>query len=323
MSLRTRLSSLARYDALVLASLIWFLAKFLRYAFPPLFGTLQDTYGVSNTVLGTAFTGFMLVYAAMQFPSGVLADRLGSVRVIVAGALVASATALALFVPAPFAVLVVGMLLVGFGTGMHKTVSVGLLSRAYSNRPGRALGVFDTIGGFGGAVAPVVIVAFAAFGWRSVFLVGGLAGVVLAVLFAYQVPRRLPESTHATAEADPDADLRSYLAMFGDRRFTAFVLVTILVSFAFNGVVAFLPLYLTDYAGLTPAFASAVYGAMFAVTLVQPVTGELSDRIGQLPIIGVTVVLATAGLGGLLFLSGPYALAASVLVVLYAGFQSL
>ena len=75
----------ARFDALVVTALVWFLGKFLRYAFPPLFETIGTTYGVSRTVLGTAFTGLMLVYAAMQFPSGLLADRLGAVRVITAG----------------------------------------------------------------------------------------------------------------------------------------------------------------------------------------------------------------------------------------------
>ena len=51
------LRRLARFDALVATSLVWFLGKFLRYAFPPLFGTLGDTYGVSRAALGTAFTG--------------------------------------------------------------------------------------------------------------------------------------------------------------------------------------------------------------------------------------------------------------------------
>jgi len=81
----------ARFDALVVTALVWFLGKFLRYAFPPLFETIGVTYGVSRTVLGTAYTGLMLVYAAMQFPSGLLADRLGAVRVITAGVLISAA----------------------------------------------------------------------------------------------------------------------------------------------------------------------------------------------------------------------------------------
>jgi len=32
------IDKLKQFDALILVSLIWFLAKFVRYAFPPLFG---------------------------------------------------------------------------------------------------------------------------------------------------------------------------------------------------------------------------------------------------------------------------------------------
>ncbi|ERH11925.1 MAG: major Facilitator superfamily, partial [halophilic archaeon J07HB67] len=91
---RAWLRSLAGFDALVLVSLIWFLAKFLRYAFPPLFPTFQTEFAVSNGQLGAAFTAMMTVYAAMQFPSGALADRLGVVRVVVCGAGVAAVGAL-------------------------------------------------------------------------------------------------------------------------------------------------------------------------------------------------------------------------------------
>jgi len=73
------------YDVLVLTSLIWFLGKFVRYAFPPLFEPLQASYGVSNAAVGAAFSGFMAVYALLQFPSGAIADRVGAVRVIARG----------------------------------------------------------------------------------------------------------------------------------------------------------------------------------------------------------------------------------------------
>lgn len=62
------LPDLRRYDALALTALVWFLGKFIRYAFPPLFGRFEVIYGVSRTALGAAFSGLMLVYAAMQLP---------------------------------------------------------------------------------------------------------------------------------------------------------------------------------------------------------------------------------------------------------------
>ena len=318
-----RFGRLARFDALALASLVWFLATFLRYAFPPLFGTLEGTYGVSRATLGAAFTGFMLVYALMQFPSGLLADRLGSVKVVVAGALLASAGALVLVVDSPFLVLAAAMVLMGAGTGAHKTVSVRLLSRVYPERTGRALGVFDTVGTFGGVAAPAaVVVALAApgvfgAGWRTLFLAGGLVGVVLALAFLVRVPARLRASGNVEPSAESGADTSpwTYVTMFADPRFSAFVAVTVLFSFAYNGAVAFLPLFLTEEAGLAAATANLLFSVLFVVSLVQLVTGEASDRVGSLPVLTLTLGLASAGLLATLLpadLTGPAVLSVAV-----------
>lgn len=313
---------LGRYDALALTASVWFLGKFLRYAFPPLFGTLGDTYGVSRTALGTAFTGFMLVYALMQFPSGLLADRLGAVRVITGGALVTAVGALALVVDLPFAVLAAAMLLLGAGTGTYKTVAVGLLSRVYPARTGRALGVFDTLGSLAGAAAPAAVVVAtglpAVFGapWRTLFLAGGAAVLVVAVAFALRVPRRLDGASAGTGAPESLA-LGAYAALFRRPRFAAFVGVTVLFSFAYNGAVAFLPLYLADETTLSATTANLLFGALFVVSFVQVVTGDVSDRVGTLPVLVLTLGAATAGLGAVLALSatgGVLALGAAVVL---------
>ena len=312
---RARLRSLAGFDALLLSAAIWFLAKFLRYAFPPLFSTFQTGFGVTNGQLGAAFTAMMTVYAAMQFPSGALADRVGAVRVVVVGAGVAAVGALALVVPVPFAALVGGMLLVGLGTGAHKTVAVRLLSRTYPTHTGRALGVLDTFGAFGGVVAPAAVVAVTARAdWHTLFLVAGGLGIALAAAFALRAPRRVPAPEAASGGGVP---ARAYLELFRDPLFTAFVLVTLAFSFAYNGLVAFLPLYLTERGGLTTETASLLYSALFAVSLVQLVTGDLSDRVGQLPVIAVTLAVAAAGLVGLVAVgaASPVVLGAAVVAV--------
>lgn len=303
-----RLRGLGRFDALVLTALIWFLAKFVRYAFPPLFEPLQTAYGVSNTAVGAAFTAFMVVYALLQFPSGLLADRLGSVTVIAAGALLAAAGAFAVALEPPFALLVAAMVVIGAGTGAHKTVAIRLLSRAYPARTGRALGVLDTIGTFGGVAAPAAVVAVASApflepGWRTLFLAAGVAGVALAAAFLRRVPERLPDAGGAAGESDGGVALRQYLAVFAAPRFAAFVVATLAFSFAYNGAVAFVPLYLSQEAGLSSATASGLYSLLFALSVVQLATGEVGDRVGALPVIVAALGVATVGLVSLVALT--------------------
>lgn len=305
------LGRLGRADLLLLTALGWFLAKFLRYAFPPLFEPLQAVYGVSNAELGAAFTGLMVVYAAMQFPSGLLADRLGSVTVITTGVLVAGAASFALVVDSPFPVLVGAMLLVGAGTGVHKTVAVRLLAGVYPSRTGWAVGVIDTFGAFGGVAAPATVVLFLGLPgvlgapWRTLFLVAGLVAVALAAAFVVRAWTRTDERTDADAGGGPDERpaLRQYLALFRERRFAAFAALAVLVSFGYSGFVAFLPLYLTAEARLAASTASLIYSALFAVSLVQVLTGEASDRVGELPVVGVTLGVATVALVALVLLT--------------------
>jgi sugar phosphate permease len=333
---------IGEYDALVLVSLVWFLGKFVRYLFPPLFESIQGAYGVSNATVGTAFTGFMLVYALLQFPSGAVADRLGPVRVIVAGALVAGAGSLAVVFDAPFAALVAVMVVIGAGTGVHKTVSVRLIARVYPARTGRMLGAHDTLGAMGGVAAPAVVVAVLSAppalaavlarlpgaDWRAPFLLTGVLAVGLAVATAVRLSGS-PAATGASDATDdgPDPGAREYLRLFRDPRFSAFVLVTVGFSFAHNGLVAFLPLYLSEAAGLATSTANLLYSLVFAVTVVQLVTGDLSDRVGRFPVMVGTLGLAAAALVALVSLPGLRlgAVAAAVVVALFGlgshGFQ--
>lgn len=306
MTIADRLRGLARFDVLVLTALLWFMAKFIRYAFPPLFEFFQETYGVSNAAVGTAFSGFMIAYALLQFPSGVLADRLGSVRVITAGALLAAIAAVTLIVDSPFLVLVAAMVVIGAGTGVHKTVAVRLLSRMYPAQTGRALGLLDTFGAFGGVAAPAAVALAATVpaaivaGWRLLFLVTGLVIAGFAILFAFRAGARAPENTGATT-IEGAFDLRPYASLFRQWRFTTFVLVTVLFSFTYYGVVAFLPLFLAQEAGFGTATVSLLYSVLFAVSMIQLVSGEAGDRVGMLPVIAVMLTVMTIGLLSLLF----------------------
>lgn len=324
------LGRIREYDVLALTALIWFLGKFLRYAFPPLFGRLQADYGVSNAAVGTAFTGFMLVYALTQFPSGAVADRVGAVRVIAVGASVAGVGSLALAVDSPFLALAALMLVIGAGTGAHKTVAVRLLSRVYPTRTGRALGAHDTVGALGGVAAPAAVV-FVVSGppavdalvarlpgadWRGLFVAAGAVVLALAVAFVVRVPDRLPDDADRGPDRDgPEPSARDYLALFRNPRVTAFVIVTVGFSFAYNGTVAFLPLYLSQEAGLTTTTANLLYSALFAVTFVQLVSGDLSDRLGRFPVMVVALALAGAALAGVVALASAGAAVLGALVV--------
>ena len=311
--------SLSNFDVLIITAGIWFLGKFLRYVFPPLFELLQETFTVTITSLGWTFSAFLFAYAAVQFPSGFLSDTFGASLVIASGAILSSIAALVLVIDTPFVVFVLLMVVLGVGTGVHKTAAVQLLSETYPARRGRVLGIFDTFGTFGGVVAPVAVVIAASIpgtrsGWRLLAFITGIVGLCFAVSFLSRVPTTIRPSEKQTADdrysatesetptsAESARDQattswRSYARLFLNIRFSVFVTAAIFFAFTYYGIVAFLPLYLTEEAGLTPATAGTLYSVLFIASISQVVAGEISDRIGTLPVIIGALGLATVSM---------------------------
>lgn len=292
---------------LLYTALIWFLAKWYRYTFSALFPYVQSEFGVSPALVGSAFTLMMTVYALMQFPAGVLSDRFGGRTAMAVGTGVAGVGGFLLAVPVPFSVFVGGMVLVGLGTGAHKTIAIALLSRVYPTRTGRMLGVLDTIGTLGGFVAPIGIVAAVRFAdWHLLFLIGGVSSIWLAIATVRRVPQQRTRVApgYENRDVSPDRSVWEYGRYFRDWKIGTFVVVTLCFSFAYHGVVAFLPLYLTTQAGLSNEAATFLYSTVFAVSIVQLFSGDLSDRVGQLPVILASLAMAASGLIALLVLGG-------------------
>lgn len=315
------------YDLVFLIALLWFMVQFLRFVFPPLFGTFQDVYGVSNTQTGLLFTLLMLGYSAMQFPGGLLADRIHEVTVMVGGAVLFTAAAVfASFAPT-FTLLTIAAVAIGIGTGVHKTVAIAYLSRIYPERTGLSLGIMDTVGQFGGMIAPIAVVALLGsdLPWESVFFIGAVVTVVLAS--GLWVRGRLHRDDHAhdgnspeenevkddaatestvletdDNELDDEPDSLSYMTIFSDRKLLLFLCVTMLFTFSWNGLSAFFPLFLTDEKGLSSGMAGIAYSLLFAASVSQTVTGGASDKVGKLAIsimlfgimiVGLTALLVT------------------------------
>lgn len=273
------------YEPLMIVSLLWFLVQFLRFAFPPLFGTLQSEYGVSNAGTGLLFTSLMMAYAVMQFPAGAVSDRIGRPQTISVGAFLFSLVGIAVLLAVNFVLLFALVVLLGATTAAHKTVSINLVSNRYPANTGFCLGVLDTVGQFGGVAAPLVAVAFLhSVGWQWTFVMAGIVGVGLAGLNWLRVddaPTAAGESV-TDLNRDEPTSRATYADILSNRRLVVFIGVTMTFTFAWNGVSAFLPLYLATETDVSTRLSNLLYSGFFVVSLSQLATGRISDSVGQL-----------------------------------------
>jgi AAHS family 4-hydroxybenzoate transporter-like MFS transporter len=178
--------------------------------------SLAREWGLTKGALGPVFSAglFGLMIGALVF--GPLADRIGRRRIIIFSTLAFGLGALATaFVQDVNALLAIRFLTgLGLGGAMPNTIA---MTSEFSPRRRRATMVMVMFCGFsagaalGGLLAAALI---APFGWRSVFVVGGLAPLALVPILAL----RLPESVRFLAlTGEANARVATLLGLIGPK----------------------------------------------------------------------------------------------------------
>jgi AAHS family 4-hydroxybenzoate transporter-like MFS transporter len=151
---------------------------------------LAREWGVTKVALGPVFSAglFGLMIGALLF--GPLADRVGRKKIIIVSTLAFGLGALVTAFAQDVSTLIVIRFLTGLGLGGAMPNAIALTSE-FNPRRRRATMVMIMFCGFsvgaalGGLLAAALIPQF---GWRSVFVVGGVAPLLLAPILAVKLP---------------------------------------------------------------------------------------------------------------------------------------
>lgn len=234
-------------------------------------GLRPSQIGILAGVLG-------LCWAVSAFLGGILSDRVGLKRVLVPCMLAFGLLSWLSGLARNFEELLVIRGLLGIAEGPCWATILALGQAASPpERRGRNAGLMlsaTTL--LGAALGPIICTSLAEIvGWRATFFVAGAPALVMAALVAWKVPEpaRRP-ATARKAEGLPQLLVLPQLWLC----FAA----AIMFSASVIGLVAFLPLYMTETQGLRPDVAGLVLGASglggFFYSLFGP---ALSDRIGR------------------------------------------
>jgi MFS family permease len=163
--------------------------------------------------MGVLLSAFLWTYALAQAPAGWLADRLGARRLL-GGALLLWSAAQAATGLAPAAPqLLAARLALGVGEAPQWPAASRVVRDIFAGaRRGVATGVFNSASTLGPAIAPPIVTALMlSIGWRGAFLVTGLAGVLVAILWLalYRDPRTPQHDETAAASVPLATILRS------------------------------------------------------------------------------------------------------------------
>jgi MFS family permease len=245
---------------------------------------VRDGLGASDAAVGVAF-GIGSVGAVLAGPpAGRIADRVGRIAVLLAGAVIMVAGYAVLAMTPPLEVVVAIRLLAGVGEAAFVVAAFTMVADAAPpERRGEAISLF-TVGSYGGlALGPVlanVLLDDDRFG--LVFLVA----VALAVLAAMIVPL-LAETRPASEEAAPRGFLPPRSALMPG-------LVLLLALLGFGGFNAFAALHAREVGLERPGVVFAVFGA--TIIAVRLFGRRLPDRLGPRRAATLACLLVAVGL---------------------------
>ena len=294
----------------LLASL-YFVGYFQRVAPAVMVDELMRDFSIAATMLGNLSAIYFYTYAAMQIPSGLLADAVGPRRVATAAA-VAAAVGTVLFAQADTLWMAsLGRGLIGASVAVAFVACMKLAGHWFpANRFATVTGISLLIGNLGGVLAGVPLSeAVASVGWRTAMLTS--AGVTLALaavvwLWVRDDPSERGYASHAHPEALNKATLsprRSLMLVMSERDtwllfFAGGLIAAPVLTFAGLWGVP----YLVQVHGLERSHAAVFTTTMLlGFAIGGPLLGALSDRMGRrkLPYLGAALVHA---LGWVIFL---------------------
>ena len=273
--------SIAAAGALILVAgfLTLFIGGGARFAVGLTLKPIVDDLGWGRSELGLAVALFQVVSAAAMFAAGFLADRAGP-RLVLGGGLIVGGIGIGLMsvMEAPWHALVLYGLVFALGNGAASMIPVSVMvTRAFPQRAGMA-NALATSGMSAGQL--VMIAGLAALllsvGWRSIYVLLGVAHLVLLPLLIFAIPKTTSAQSKAARPAEgmgiaAAARTRQFwllLAVYAICGFDDFFVGTHVVAFAQDrGVDAFLAGNLLAMMGLT-----GLIGVMAA--------GAWCDRVG-------------------------------------------
>jgi len=258
---------------------------------------MAPALGLRPDQVGWAGSAAMVGLMIGAFVGGGAADRWGRRPV-----LAASVAAFGLFsaltaLSTGFEALVLARLLtgLGFGGAMPNLIAIASEISPPNRRAATTTTMFCGLPAGGSLVAILAQAGGAGLDWRTLFLIGGAAPLLLAPLVALKLPETRPHH-------DPEADSRLWPALFGQGRFAPTLLLWLLTGL--DLVVTYLLLNWLPTLVVAKGY-SAAEGAASALwfngfSMVGAIVlGRVADRIGyRIPVILMFVLLA-AGLLGL------------------------
>jgi MFS family permease len=274
--------------ALVAASFGWMLDSFDVMLYAMVLAALISDLGMAKATAGLLGSLTLVASAAGGLIFGVVADRFGRRKALMASILIYSVFTAACGFATGVAMLAAFRIFLGLGMGGEWASGAALVSETWpAEHRGKALGIVQSSWAVGyAAAAAVAALVLPVWGWRGVFFVG-----VIPAFFTLWIQRRVKEPEIWKAVRLKDPSVRAgFSEIFGRKRLRLTLFVTLMnacTMFAWWGFNLWLPAYLSmapdqGGVGLASRTMSGLVIFMQAGMWLGYITfGFISDKLGR------------------------------------------
>lgn len=204
-----------KHIVLSLLFLGWCLGNLDRFVINYAVVSISEDLGLSASSQGIILSSFFLGYAIMQIPGGALADRFGYRKVILFSLFSWSVFTMITGSAWSLISLVLVRFLFGLGEGgFFPSGSKAIAVNFPVNQRSSAMSVMLASGAIMGVVTPLVSgFALESIGWRTLFHIFGIIGIVITVLmfFFLKEPARAPVQIAPGAAPKKNVSLKTVL----------------------------------------------------------------------------------------------------------------
>jgi MFS family permease len=279
-------------DTLVLST-IGFIVSLGQALISPILPLYALSFGVTVAMVGLLIASTSLARVLLDIPAGMVSDRLGVRRFMVAGLMIVSLSAVISGSAIDYWMLLFGLVLQGIGSAIYLTVSYIAIGRVVPRpRRGRRMSLYISLQFLGASTGPVLGGVVAQFLGLNVpfFLYSALVLISAPVLWR-ALRNAEVEKTVVARKVEP-VHFRSIL---GNYALMAINLSLLSISLLRNGLLlTIVPLFAHSELALTPSVLGTVLTLSAAANfLILLPAGTLSDRIGRRgPMVGSLVMSA-------------------------------
>jgi len=209
---------------------ITFIGPLSLHLFIPAMPAVKEGLGVSTGMAQLTMSLAMLSMAFFTVAYGGLSDRYGRKRVLLGGLVLFTCGAATCLLAANLPMLLAGRILQGAGAGCGVVLARAIARDVYGqDRVAQVIAYLTAAYVLGPMVAPPIGGQLTArFGWRALFALASVVGLLVIVAVAFAVPE-----TRARSAAAARGVFSGYRSLLRRRRFVGFMLQPGLLSGAF------------------------------------------------------------------------------------------